>query len=148
MLSSRYFALLLFCLFTLPGLAQSPVLGLSAHATFGGSSGTTFAGINTAYGAAYTPSVNITITGFDIHLDTAGVGCATWPKVAVYDETTNAAVNGSTILLSATPDFHISLTTPVPVGHKIEFATVQAGVTCTTNPTSPHFTVEYTSSVN
>lgn len=113
------------------------------RATFGGSSGTTFVGINTNYGASYTPTAAVTITGFDIHLDTAGAGCTTWAVVSVYDETAAAAVSGTAITLSATSDFHITSSANITASHRLAFATTTAGVGCTTNPTSPHFTVEY-----
>lgn len=116
------------------------------RATFSGTSGTSFASLNTQYGGAYTPTAAITVTGFDVHLDTAPVTCTgAYPTVAVYDETAAAVVSGSSLPLntSAHADYHVSLATGVPAGHLIEFATTVAAATCTTSPASPHFTVEY-----
>lgn len=119
--------------------------GTKTRANFSGSSGTTFTSLTTDYGGTYTPSAAITITGFDIHLDTAGVGCTTWPVVTVYDETAAAAVSGTAITLSAAspPNFHVTASANIPAGHTLAFANTTAGVGCATNPTSPHFNVEY-----
>lgn len=110
---------------------------------FSGSSGTTFTGVNTNYGGTYTPTTAITITGFDIHLDSAGT-CTVYPVIGVFDETANAVVAGTQITLSATPkvNFHATASANVPAGDVLAFATTTPG-TCTTNPTSPHFNVEF-----
>jgi hypothetical protein len=119
------------------------VVSTTPRMNFSGSSGTTFTGINTNYGGNYTPSAAIKVTGFDIHLDTNGVACTTWPVVAVYDETAAASTGVSITLAAGTGNFHTTGSATVTAGHLLSFATTTAGVGCTTNPTSPHFNVEY-----
>ena len=121
-----------------------PTMSNPPRMNFSGSSGTTFTGINTNYGGSYTPTVAITITGYDIHLDTVGVGCSTWPIVSLWDQTAAAVVaNTGITMAAATVNYHIAPGTNVPAAHVITFATTTAGVGCSTNPTSPHFNVEY-----
>lgn len=121
-----------------------PFIGnLQPRSIFSGSSGTSFASTNNNYGGSYTPTGAITVTGFDIHMDTAAVGCTTFPVVSVFDETASAAVSGTAITLTTAVNMHVSSSTNVPAGHVLAFATTTAAVGCSTAPTSPHFNVEY-----
>lgn len=125
------------------GIGGGQAMSKPPHMSFSGSSGTTFTGVNTNYGGSYTPTAAITLTGFDVHLDSAGT-CTVYPVLAIWDETAAAVVAGSSLTLSATPtvNFHASFTANVPAGHTLAFATTTPG-TCTTNPTSPHFNTEF-----